>query len=158
MQPCPQLCYILFQSCHSMGASCVSLQLGESLSNILPRSCISRCPHVHVHCAPSQHILTYLNISQHISTHLDISQHISTYLKTSQHVSTYLNISQYISNILPRSCISRCPHVRVHSAPLSTSRANSHFYLHHGRCQLRFCLWSVDLNFFRETLVTLFIS
>ena len=93
----PQLSYPITVLTHSMRTCCVSLQLGESLSNILPRSCISPCPHVLMYSAPSQHISTYLNISQHISKYLNMSQHISTHLNISQHISKYLNISQHIS-------------------------------------------------------------
>ena len=99
---------------HSMRTSCVSLQLGESLSNILPRSCISPCPHVPMHCAPP------LNISQHISTYLEISHHIS--------------------NILPTSFISLCPHVRVHSAP--SQHAGPILISTFTTRDLRFCLWT----------------
>ena len=62
---------------------------------------------------------------------------LSTYLNTSQHISKYLNISQ----ISCQQVLSRFVHMSVCTlSPLSTCRANSHFYLHHGRCQLRFCL------------------
>ena len=114
---------------HNMGTSCVSLQLGESLSNILPRSCISPCPHVPMHCAPP------LNISQHISTYLEISHHIS--------------------NILPTSFISLCPHVRVHSAP-SLNVQGQFSFLPSPR-EMSIEILPADLNFFRETLMTLFI-
>ena len=95
---------------------------------------------------------TYLNTSQHISKYLNISQiscqqvlsrvvhmsvctvpPLSTYLNTSQQISPYL---KYPANKFYLA-LSTCP---CALCPLSTCRANSHFYLHHGRCQLRFCL------------------
>ena len=73
---------------------------------------------------------------------------LSTYLNTSQHISKYLNISQ----ISCQQVLSRFVHMSVCTLPpLSTCRANSHFYLHHGRCQLRFCL---QTSIFRHARVS----